>query len=210
MSARLAARLRDAAANGYGDTIPAMGPGSDGLSLAQLLRLHGDSSSAVLLMLCAALTVLPVTGAGTVLSFAIWTLAWAWACGQHSVRLSSRLGCVTLRAPWSRRCLHGLAWVYEQAERRLRPRWTVWCHARTRGWWGLWIALMGAVIFLPLPAGNVLPGLSLILLSLGWMFRDGLALLLATVVGASAVAYAVSLGNLVLNLVGQGWANLVA
>ena len=39
---------------------------------------------------------------------------------------------------------------------------------------------------------------------------DRLALLLATVVGASAVAYAVSLGNLVLNLVEQGWANLLA
>lgn len=210
MSARLAARLRDAAANGHDGTVPAMGVGSDGLSLAQLLRLHGESSSAVLLMLCSVLTVLPVTGAGTVLSFAIWALAWGWACGQHSVQLSSRLGCVTLRAPWSRRCLHGLAWIYEQAEKRLRPRWSVWCHARTRSWWGLWIALMGAVIFLPLPAGNVLPSLSLILLSLGWMFRDGLALLLATVVGASAVAYALSLGNLVLRLVEQGWTNLLA
>jgi hypothetical protein len=74
----------------------------------------------------------------------------------------------------------------------------------------VWIALMGVVIFLPLPLGNLLPSLSLILLSLGWMFRDGVALLLSTAAGVAAVAYVVSLWQLVTQALGQTWVWLPA
>jgi hypothetical protein len=71
-------------------------------------------------------------------------------------------------------------------------------HHKSRGWWALWIALMAALIFLPLPLGNVLPGTSLMLLSLGWLFRDGLALLLSAATGMVGVGYAVSVAHLAL------------
>jgi hypothetical protein len=48
-----------------------------------------------------------------------------------------------------------------------------------------------------LPLGNVLPSLSLVLLGLGWMFRDGLAMLLATAVGAAAVGFAILMADLI-------------
>ena len=57
---------------------------------------------------------------------------------------------------------------------------------------------MAVLILLPLPLGNVLPGLSLILLSLGWMFRDGLAMLVSAATGVGALGYAVTFGHLAL------------
>ena len=177
MSHRLARALRRAARE---HAVSARAPSADlRLNLAELLRLHGDSSTAVVLMLTALLTVVPIAGAGTVLSLGILAIAWGWARGHDSVDLPSRLGALSLNERWSGRCLHGLAWMYERANRWLRPRWSVWSHGATRWGWGVWIALMAGVIFLPLPLGNVLPSLSLILLSLGWMFRDGVALLVA-------------------------------
>lgn len=174
------------------------------LSLADLLRLHGESSPAVLLLVLSVLCVLPVYGVGTALSFAILAMAWRWgALTQGSSGsgltpgLTDRLGQLSLGEVWSRRCLHGLAWMYATAGRCLRTRWTVLCHPRTGPWWGLWIALMGLVIFLPLPFGNVLPSISLVLLSLGWMFRDGLALLVSALVGSGAVAFTIAFGHLV-------------
>ena len=172
------------------------------LSLADLLRLHGDSSPAVLLLVLSVLCVLPVYGVGTALSFAILATAWRWGAltrgGTSSGNgLSDRLGQLSLSETWSRRCLQGLAWMYATAGRCLRTRWTALCHPRTGPWWGLWIALMGLVIFLPLPFGNVLPSISLVLLSLGWMFRDGLALLASAVAGSGAVAFTVVFGHLV-------------
>lgn len=180
---------------------PATDPASLRLNLAELLQLHGDSSTAVVLMLMALLTVVPVAGAGTVLSVGILAIAWGWARGHDAMDLPSRLGALSLNERWSGRCLHGLAWMYERANRWLRPRWSIWSHGATRWGWGAWIALMGAVIFLPLPLGNVLPSLSLILLSLGWMFRDGLALLVSALTGVAALAYTASLAHLLVQLV---------
>lgn len=176
------------------------------LDLSGLVGLHGDASVAVLLMLMATLTVLPVAGAGTVLSLGLLALAWAWAQGREQFALPPRLGALALNERWTRRCLHALAWTYALAQRCLRPRWSLWSHRRTRGLWGGWIALMAAIIFLPLPLGNVLPSLSLVLLSLGWMFRDGLALIGSTVMGLAAVAYTVSLGHVATDLLQRAWA----
>lgn len=166
------------------------------LTLRELLQLHGEASGAVLLMLMALLSTAPIAGAGTVLSLGIFALAWAWLRGHDSPPLPERLAALQLNATWTRRCLHSLAWTYERAERWLRPRWTTLSHARARFWWALWIALMAVLIFLPLPLGNVLPGTSLMLLSLGWLFRDGLALLVSAATGVVGVGYAVSMGHL--------------
>jgi hypothetical protein len=178
------------------------------LSLAELVRLHGDSSGPVLMMLLAVLATLPIAGAGMVLSLGIFLLSWTWLRGMDNMPLPERLGRVTLNAVWTRRCLHSLAWIYEQAERLLRPRWIAVSNRRLRPLWGVWIALMAALIFIPLPFGNVLPAISLVLLSLGWIFRDGLALLLAGVAGAGAMVYMVSFSHLMVELVQRGWAQL--
>ena len=178
------------------------------LSLAELVRLHGDASGPVLMMLLAVLATLPIAGAGMVLSLGIFLLSWTWLRGMDNMPLPERLGRVTLNAVWTRRCLHGLAWIYEQADRLLRPRWIVMSNRKLRPLWGVWIALMAALIFIPLPLGNVLPAISLVLLSLGWMFRDGLALLLSGVAGVGAAVYAVSLSHLLVELVQRGWAQL--
>jgi hypothetical protein len=201
----LAQRLRDAAEQHRHADSAAL---TQRLDFSELIDLHGESSLAVMLMLLAVLSVLPVAGAGTVMSLGIWAIAWAWLRAHNSVQLPARLGQVKLSTRWSGRCLHGLAWIYEMSNRCLRPRWAVWSHTGTRLWWGCWIALMGLVIFLPLPLGNVLPALSLILLSLGWMFRDGLALLLSCASGAAALGYVIWLWEWVSNAVLQAWTGL--
>lgn len=175
------------------------------LSLADMLGLHGEESPAVLLLVLAVLCVLPIYGVGSALSLAILLMAWRWCQlaqdpgpGHRPRALPERLGRITLDETWSRRCLEAFAWLYGTAGRRLKERWTALCHRSTRTWWGLWIALMAFLIFLPLPFGNVLPSLSLVLLSLGWMFRDGLAMLLSAVVGSGALAFAIASGHLLL------------
>lgn len=207
MSIHLAQRLREAANGHRANSVSATAATSTAadlrLTLTELLGLHRESSGPVLLMLLAVVCSVPLPGTGTAMSLGIWALAWAWARGHDTWPLPDRLGQLTLNERWTGRCLHGLAWVYERGNRWLRPRWALCSHDRTRALWGVWIALMGLVIFLPLPLGNVLPSLSLILLSLGWMFRDGLALLLSTATGLAAVAYAVSLWQLVLQALGQ-------
>lgn len=57
------------------------------LSLQDLVRLHGESSLAVLLMLLAVVSVLPVAGAGTLMSFGMWAIAWSWVRERETLSL---------------------------------------------------------------------------------------------------------------------------
>ncbi|UFS56710.1 exopolysaccharide biosynthesis protein [Comamonadaceae bacterium M7527] len=184
MSMELAKRMRaasDAHHNGTAETRRR--------DIAALLQLHGESSLAVLLLLLSVVSIVPIVGSGSLVSIAIFAAAWAWALGHDTQALPARLGRITLSESMTGQCLHAFAWLYEQCDRWMRPRWRLWSSRPTYWLWGLWIALMAAIIFLPLPLGNVLPCISLILLTLGWMSRDGVALLGAVVVGLAAMAY---------------------
>ena len=145
--ARLAgARRRQGAGVIQPDPFRHAAKSGDRLSLSDLLDLHGEASPAVLLLVLSVLCVLPVYGVGTALSFAILAMAWRWGALTRGgtglgTGLSDRLGQLSLNETWSRRCLHGLAWMYATAGRCLRTRWTALCHPRTGPWWGLWIAL---------------------------------------------------------------------
>lgn len=207
MTRNLARRLRRAAIRQERrarTSTPA--PGEGRMTLGELLALHGEGSLPVLVMLLSLFTLIPVGGAGWFVSFFIVALGWYWARGRERVELPASLGRLSINQRWSLRSLHGLAWLYRGAGRWMRPRWQAWHHERTRGWWGAWIAVMAAIIFLPLPFGNVLPSMSLVLLGLGWLFRDGLALLGATAAGAGAVAYTVAFGQVAIDLTQRGWA----
>lgn len=178
------------------------------LSLPDLLRLHGEASAAVLLLLMAVLSVMPLAGVGTLLSFVIFALAWRWSTALDERIVPERLSRVRLNAQWSRRCLKFLAWMYGLSDRLMKARWHWASHRRTHKGWRLWIALMGLLILLPVPFGNVLPSISLVLLSLGWMFRDGLALLAAAVVGSGAFAFALMMGHVLVDVAQRGLAFL--
>jgi hypothetical protein len=121
MKTQLARRLREAATHQH------TGANTTDLrlSLQDLLRLRGDASAAVLLMLLAVLCVVPVAGAGNVLRFGFWALAWSWWRQNDTFSLPTRPGQVTLNERWSGRCLHNLAWLYELSKRWRRPRWTL-------------------------------------------------------------------------------------
>ena len=170
------------------------------LRLQDVLVLHGEASTPVILLLMATFCLMPVGGIGTVLSFAMVALAWRWAQLHETTQLPDRIARVELNDRWTQRTLKGFFWLYLAAARWLTPRWVGLTHHTWRTWWALWISLMAFLIFLPIPFGNVLPGLSLMLFSLGWMFRDGLFLLLSKVVGISAVVFALLFGHVVLEI----------
>ncbi|TDQ40639.1 hypothetical protein DFR43_11530 [Tepidicella xavieri] len=173
------------------------------LSLAELVRLHGHSSAHVLLIVMAALSMVPMAGAGNVMGFGMLAMAWALWRGHDDIHLPRRIGEMALGRRWADRVLDALVWLYGMAERWLRPRWHYLLHRATRYWWSAWIVAMTGIIFLPLPLGNVLPSLSLMLLALGWMFRDGVALVAAMLTGATAMAYTALFWGVVVQAMGS-------
>jgi hypothetical protein len=175
------------------------------LSLQDVLSLHGEASTPVILLIMATCCLMPVGGIGTVLSFAMVAMAWRWYRQQETTVLPKRISRVEISQKWSRRILSGFALTYMVTARWFKPRWSGLTRPNVRFWWALWIAAMAFLIFLPIPFGNVLPGLSLMLFSLGWTYRDGMVLAFSQIMGLCAVAFAVAFGHVALALVGHAW-----
>ena len=178
------------------------------VSVADLLRLHGTATWPGLLLVLAVLSTIPLAGIGTAVSLPMFAIAWRWPRPATLQRkngvapVSGRLLEMQLGQAWSRRCLHLFAALYDTARVTMRRRWLSLRHPRMAVGWRIWIAVMALLILLPLPFGNLLPGMSLALLGLGWIFKDGVALMLSLASGTAAVGY-VALSLHVLRSMGE-------
>ncbi|MDZ7921852.1 exopolysaccharide biosynthesis protein [Rhodoferax sp.] len=153
------------------------------MRLQQLFRLHGRGGPGALLVVLTVPCLLPLPGAGTLMSMGLAALAWMiWRYFPRLV-MPRRVGRLQLSAPMARRALHTLAWLYEQAARVMRARLRWWVQPGHRVWLAPLVAAMALVIFLPIPFGNVVPAVALLLIGLGLVFEDGLALLAGAALG---------------------------
>lgn len=185
----------------------------DSVSVSELLRLHGRATWPALVLVLAVLCTLPLAGVGTALSLPLLALAARVPRSGGSMfdkagsALPRRVLDFKLGQNWSRRCLRLLAALYDNGGLLLTRRWVAWRHPRTLLGWRVWIAVMALLILLPLPFGNVLPGASLVLLGLGWIYKDGVALLLSMITGLLALCYCALAGGLLWSMVqaSAGW-----
>jgi len=181
----------------------AAGARGDSISVSELLRLHGRATWPALVLVLAVLCTLPLAGIGTALSLLLLALAvraprpGGRMFDTSGAALPRRVLDFSLGKIWSGRCLRLFAALYDHASVLLSRRWVAWRHPRTFALWRVWLAVMALLILLPLPFGNVLPGASLVLLGLGWIYKDGVALLMSMITGLLALSYcALSVGVL--------------
>ncbi|PZP28688.1 MAG: hypothetical protein DI603_18575 [Roseateles depolymerans] len=178
----LAGRLRDAAG-----TLP---PGP--VSLGTLAQAHGGSWQASLLLLMSAPCLLPIPGVGAVLSLGLALLGLLMWRAPHSA-LPERLARVALPRDGAARSLSLLARVYELTHRVSRPRLAPLAGPAARWWLAPLTLVMAGLIFLPIPFGNLLPALTLMLAGLALAARDGLLMLGALGLGTGALASSTAL-----------------
>lgn len=174
----LASRLRTAA----GELPP--GP----VPLAAMAEAHGGAWQASLLVLLAAPCLLPIPGVGSVLSIGLALLGlMLWWQHPHD-DLPPRLGRLNLPREGATRGLALLARFYDLVHGVTRPRLTALAGPWSRWWLGPMTLAMAGLIFLPIPFGNVLPAVSLMLAGVALAARDGLLMLASLSVGAGALA----------------------
>lgn len=173
----LASRLRTTA----GELPP--GP----VPLAALAEAHGGAWQASLLVLLATPCLLPIPGVGSVLSLGLALLGLTlWLAPQ--AELPPRLASLQLPREGASRSLALLARFYDFSHRLTRPRLTGLAGPAARWWLAPMTLLMALLIFLPIPFGNLLPAVSLMLAGLALAARDGLLMLASMGVGAGALA----------------------
>jgi len=182
-------------------------------TIGMLLEGLGSAGVPLAVVLLALPSVLPVPflPTGPVAGALLILIGVEFGLGARRLRLPGmllRIGLPrNLLAAVFRRALP----LVERVERWLRPgrlRWLTGAAARPLV--GASIGLLGLALIPPVPFGNPPPGIALILLGLGLLARDGLAVLVALCLGLLALAWvlAISAGTvyaLHLAVVALGW-----
>jgi len=188
----LAARLRATA----GELPP--GP----VPLAALAEAHGGAWQASLLVLMAAPCLLPIPGVGSVLSLGLALLGLT-LCLAPQGGMPTRLARLQLPREGATRSLALLTRFYDLTHRLTRPRLGLLAGPWARWWLAPLTLAMAVLIFLPIPFGNLLPAVSLMLAGVALAARDGLLMLASLSVAAGAL---VSSGA----VIALGWQACVA
>ena len=154
-----------------------------------LAHAHGPAAHGTWLLLMAVPCLLPVPGVGTVLGLGMVALAVAMWRGQSAACLPRRVAELELSSHWAQRVLGMLASAsaYAVAGRFAKARLSHLASAEGRSWTAAAIGLMALIVVMPIPFGNVLPALALMLIGLGLVFRDGVAVVLGLAMAALAM-----------------------
>jgi hypothetical protein len=167
-------------------------PRRDRIAIADLRDAMGDRAFGALLFVFAAPNTLPVNAPGVSVVFGIPLLflslqlmlgfAVPWlprALVQHTVTRARFARVMQYVVPWMRR-----------AERFSRPRWPLLAMGFAERLIGFWCAVLSIVLILPVPFGNMGPGIAVCVLAFALLERDGKATLTGFAVSLLMLAIA--------------------
>lgn len=161
------------------------------IAVGDLLNALGDRATGALLFIFAFPNILPVPpGTSAILGAPLVFLA-----AQLTFGMRPWLPGIISKRSMSRTDFHGMMrrvvpWL-ERAEKLLRPRISVLALPPCEYMIGLVCLLLALVLVLPIPLGNMLPALSISLLALGLLERDGYAIA-SGIIAATVSAVVVS------------------
>lgn len=177
MTPLIVQRLREVAANLQEERV----------SMQAMAQAHGPEAHGTMLLLLAMPCLLPVPGVGTVLGLGMAALALAMWRGHCASCLPPRVAELELPRHWAQRVLFGLASAYALAGRHARARLSHLAVSGRRSATALAVGLMACIVVMPIPFGNLLPAVALVLIGLGLVFRDGVAVILGLLMSGLAV-----------------------
>jgi hypothetical protein len=159
----------------------------DRIRLSELVVHLGDRTFGAILLVFAIPNLIPLPpGSSTVLGIPLILAAAQLAMGRSSLWLPQVVGNRTLlRSDLERLVYHGVP-ALRRLERLLVPRLGPLLNERLIGAACL---LLAVILILPIPFGNMLPGLGIAAFSLGLLQRDGLAVLVGWAVTLASLLF---------------------
>jgi hypothetical protein len=165
------------------------------VSIAELLEGLGRSALGVALMIPALLALIPLPGPfGIVLGGMIAVISIQVMMGQNRLRLPRFLAKRTIPLAPVAVALRRFAAPLRWAERLMTPRRLLPLTGRVaRVILAVPLLLMALALALPIPLGNGLPAITLTMFAMGFMERDGAAILAALGLSLIALAWTAAL-----------------
>jgi hypothetical protein len=168
----------------------------DRVSVGDLVLRLSDFGLAPLILLIGVLNVVTIIpGSSTVLGAPLVFLGVALIFGQRTLWLPRRLRQKTLDSAALRRTVSRALPYLERIERAVRPRcWPGGNAVLDRGY-GILVLFFALLITLPVPFGNTMPAITIILLSMGFTAKDGLWVVAGLLCGAMAIGVVIGIAG---------------
>lgn len=171
-------------------------------SLGEVLGHLGDRAPGFLLLALAIPAVVPTPGlpAGLVFGTVLVLVAIQMIVGRDRLELPGWIGRRRVARGTLETIVEKGTPLVERLEARLRTRWPSLTHQGVLRPLGFFVLMMGILIALPIPFGNTLPGLAVLVIALGLIVKDGLAVAAGLGLGVAAAGVSAML------VAGSWWA----
>jgi hypothetical protein len=174
------------------------------VSVEQIVKALGPTSFGTSLMVFSIPEVLPIPlpGMTTVVVIPTGIISTQLMRGKREIRLPNALLKRSIPRKAFAAAVRGILPFLERAERGTRARWLWASNSVTKRFLGLFILIMAAVIALPIPFTNMPAAISIFIISLGMVERDGVLISLGILLGLATIAMIGALGLGILSLFG--------
>lgn len=177
----------------------------DEIRLRDLLHHMGDRAFGSMLLICALPEALPlpVAGASAILGIPLMLVSAQLAIGLRRPWLPSWVANRSFKRTHFERLVRQTLRYLEKLEHLLKPRWQFLTKPLVERAIGLILLVLAIVITLPIPFGNILPAIAIVVISLGMIEKDGLAIAIGGISGGVILAFMTSAILLVLPMFGR-------
>lgn len=167
-------------------------PHNGDVSIGDFVSLLGDRSFALVILIFALPNAIPVPGIpgfSTLTGVPIILIALQIAQGRDTIWLPEKIAKKRFSYAFLVKIINKAMPVMLWIEKWLHPRWVWLCEGFNERVIGLLIVVLAAILSLPIPGGNFLPGISILLLSLALLEKDGLLALIGMIISAGSIVF---------------------
>jgi hypothetical protein len=174
------------------------------LTVEQIVKGLGPTSFGTSLMVFSIPEVLPIPIPGMTTAVVIPTgiISSQLIRGKREIRLPNALLKRSIPRKAFAAAVRAILPFLERAERGTKPRWRWASNPVAKRFLGVFILIMAAVIALPIPFTNMPAAISIFIISLGMVERDGVLISLGILLGLATIAMIGALGLGILSLFG--------
>ena len=159
------------------------------ITMGDIIDIHGSGALGAILTVLSVPALLPSTGIpiGSVMSIGMFAVAISMMMGVDHVTLPKKLSGMNLSNSSAETLMGTLLKFYRFLERWSNPRLEFLVNHKARQFLSLYVFLMAAIIFMPIPFGNTAPAFALLLLGPALLLRDGVLVLISLAAGILAL-----------------------
>jgi len=155
------------------------------LQIEDIMHLHQKSSTILLSLIIAFLSLFPIPGNGILFGPFLLLLAIGFLF-SYTIPIPNKIMNLSFSHKVSKNILLGFFHLWRLITKYCKARYEVMSQPFTKiFWFFIWVT-MCVLIILPIPFGNMLPSITLVTFFLGWILKDGLLLLVVPLLSAIA------------------------